>query len=71
MNPITRSLSRVVRGVRRAWDDSLTAQEALIEINTPWRNDGEFRWVPRGGGWELHGSEVPAIPAIPREPAAD
>ena len=69
--PITRLLSRVARALRHAWDQSVAAQELLIEINTPWRKDGEFRWVRRGGGWELHGSRLPEIPAMPREPAAD
>jgi hypothetical protein len=71
INPITRLLSRVARVVRHAWSQSLAAQELWIEINRPWRKDGEFRWVRRGGGWELQGSRLPEIPAMPREPAAD
>jgi hypothetical protein len=71
MNPITSLVLRVCRGLRRVWDETVAAQEALIEINTPWRKEGELRWVRRGGGWELHGSQVPAAPVAPREPAVD
>jgi hypothetical protein len=68
---IVRMFSRALRVIRRAWDESIAAHETLIEINTPWRHDGELRWQRRSGGWELHGHRVPDLPVARREPAAD
>ena len=53
---------RAVRGVRRAWGESQAAQEALVEINMPWRHDGALRWRRGSGGWELHGDRLAAAP---------
>ena len=68
---IVRLFSRALRGIRRAWYESLAAHEALVEINTPWRHDGELRWQRRCGGWELHGSRLCDHQVIRPEPAAD
>jgi hypothetical protein len=64
---IVRWFFRAVRTVRRAWDESQAAQEALVEINTPWRHDGELRWRRGSRGWELHGDRLASVPIVPRE----
>ena len=51
-----------VRGVRRAWGESQAAQEALVEINTPWRHHGDLRWRRGSRGWELHGDRLAGVP---------
>lgn len=59
MRTVVRWSSCVARGVRRAWDESEAAQEVLVEINTPWRRDGELRWRHGAHGWELDGNRLP------------
>ncbi len=66
-----RLFSGALRVIRRAWDESVVAHETLIEINTPWRYDGDLRWQRRGGGWELHGNQLPDLSVVHPEPAAD
>jgi hypothetical protein len=60
-NAVTRTIALVAQGIRRAWADSLAAQEGLVEINTPWRHDGELRWRRGSRGWELHGSRLAVV----------
>jgi hypothetical protein len=68
-NPVRRALPRwsaaVARGLRHAWAQSEAAQEAIFEINTPWRHDGPLRWRPGNRGWELHGTWPAVAPIEP------
>lgn len=58
MRSIVRWFAGALRGIRDAWDDSLTAHEILVEVNTPWRQDGVLRWCKGPRGWELHGNRL-------------
>ncbi|HZC69608.1 MAG TPA: hypothetical protein VE442_02830 [Jatrophihabitans sp.] len=64
---VLRTIARLARGVaralRRAWNDTRAAQELLVDINTPWRHDGELRWRRGSSGWELHGNRLPEVPS--------
>jgi hypothetical protein len=67
MRTTVRWSSCVARGVRRAWNESQAAQQALAEINTPWRHEGELRWRRGSRGWELHGNRLADIPIEPQQ----
>ena len=53
--------------LRRGWQDARYLNERLVQLQTPWEDEGPLRWRRHLRGWRLVGSGLPALPG-PAEP---